>query len=63
MMKDLPLWQIDDNFFESFCKKIQCKDLTVCWILKIQLPVQSMHKKVTKGTKRMPRHMLPKKDV
>ena len=31
--------------------------------LKIQLPLQSMHKKVLKGTKWMPRHILPMKDV
>ena len=31
--------------------------------LKIQLPIQSMHKKVLKGTKWMPRHILPMKDV
>ena len=31
--------------------------------LKIQLPIQSMHKKVLKGAKWMPRRILPKKDV
>ena len=31
--------------------------------LKIQLPLQSMHKKVLKGTKWMPRQILPMKDV
>ena len=31
--------------------------------LKIQLPLQSMHKKVLKGAKWMPRRILPMKDV
>ena len=31
--------------------------------LKIQLPLQSMHKKVLKGTQWMPRRILPMKDV
>lgn len=43
-----------------------CKDLTAVDFkrkLKIQLLIQSMHKKVLKGTKRMPWHILPTKDV
>ena len=37
--------------------------MTVTVIAKYQLLVKSMHKKVLKGTKWMPRRILPMKDV